>query len=54
VHTRHTYPAAQFQHLPHRLGEQRVIAAGARALLVRLSGTLRDGVPYHDRGPAPF
>ena len=54
VHTRHTYPAAQFQHLQHRIGKKRAIVAVAHSLLVSLYHMLRDGVPYQDLGPAPF
>lgn len=48
------YLAAQFRHIARHRGEKRAIIAVAHSILVATYYILRDGVDYHDLGPAHF
>jgi transposase len=54
VRTKDTYLRAQFLRIKSRRGAKKAILAVAASMLTAAYYILRDGVPYHDLGPAHF
>jgi transposase len=54
VHTKDTYLRAQYFRLRARRGPKKAIVAVAASMLTAAYFILRDGVPYHELGPAHF